>query len=779
MSEQIFISYRREGGDVTAKLICEKLKNCGYTVFYDYDSLSGGYFDSRILDAIEKCKDFILVLPPHSLDRCVNEEDWVRKEIKHALDCKKNIVPLMLPGFEFPKDLPGEIAEVTRFNGVQFVMAYFDSVMDTVVDHLTSKPINRPLSVIHAATENAPDKISFTKTEPSVGLEYKFEESLKGYTVKMGKCTDSHVVIPASYQGKAVVGIAKNGFRDCSAITHVTLPNSILTIGESGFYRCASLESVVIPESATEIGKWAFYECTSLTYVSIPKKVKTVGLRAFTGCTSLQQFTVDEASNFYCTYEGHLFKKDMKTMAAYATGCTATSFVVPQGVTKIEDSCFSRCNFLEDVSLPDSITAMGEFVFYECTALQSINLPTGLTVISDSSFKKCSALERINIPAGITKIGESAFESCEHLQNVTLPNSLMEMGKWAFYGCASFTSIYIPARVSNIGARAFTGCSSLPKFTVDPGNNDYCAVEGHLYTRDYSTLLSYAPACTDATYLVLEGTTRIEDSAFSGCVNLNHVILPNSVKRIGDFAFYKCSNLKIIALPAKITQMGQYVFKLCSSLQKVDLPVGMDAVGEDLFRECSSLTAVTLPKTVTSIGKCAFYKCGQLKSISLPDSVTDIGKWAFYECTSLKAVTIPKSTVSIEQRAFANCTGIAKYSVSLFNKAFKTKGSHLYTKDMKTLVCYALACRDNYFELPEGVTRIEDSAASKCPYITGITIPASLTSIGDFGLDNCTSLKQIHYKGTTEMWRSITIGDYALRKLAATKITCSNGVVNL
>ena len=78
MSEQIFISYRRDGGDVTAKLICEALKNRGFSVFYDFDSLLGGYFDSRILDAIENCNDFVLVLPPNSLNRCVNKDDWVR-----------------------------------------------------------------------------------------------------------------------------------------------------------------------------------------------------------------------------------------------------------------------------------------------------------------------------------------------------------------------------------------------------------------------------------------------------------------------------------------------------------------------------------------------------------------------------------------------------------------------------------------------------------------------------------------------------------------------------
>ena len=111
MSEQIFISYRREGGVTCAKLICEALKNHGYTVFFDFDSIRGGFFDERIFDAIDGCKDFILVLPENSLDRCVNEDDWVRQEIAYAVKKKKNIIPVMLEGFRFPAELPEEIEQ--------------------------------------------------------------------------------------------------------------------------------------------------------------------------------------------------------------------------------------------------------------------------------------------------------------------------------------------------------------------------------------------------------------------------------------------------------------------------------------------------------------------------------------------------------------------------------------------------------------------------------------------------------------------------------------------
>lgn len=146
MSEQVFISYRREGGDVTAGLICARLKGLNYTVFYDYDSLGGGCFDERIYDAIEGCNDFVLVLPPNSLDRCVNDDDWVRNEIRHALKYNKNIIPVMLPGFFFPTDLPADIEKVAKYNGVQFIMAYLDAVIENIADRLVSKPMDSTAS---------------------------------------------------------------------------------------------------------------------------------------------------------------------------------------------------------------------------------------------------------------------------------------------------------------------------------------------------------------------------------------------------------------------------------------------------------------------------------------------------------------------------------------------------------------------------------------------------------------------------------------------------------
>ena len=95
----VFISYRRDGGDMTAMYFYQALKERGYNVFYDLEVLRAGKFNEALLSSIDSCKDFVLILSPGALDRCNDENDWVRKEIAEALRTKKNIIPVMLKGF--------------------------------------------------------------------------------------------------------------------------------------------------------------------------------------------------------------------------------------------------------------------------------------------------------------------------------------------------------------------------------------------------------------------------------------------------------------------------------------------------------------------------------------------------------------------------------------------------------------------------------------------------------------------------------------------------------
>lgn len=136
---QIFISYRRDGGEDLAGRTADKLNSLGYCVFFDVESMRSGTFNTQIYNAIDKCNDVILVLPPNALDRCASEDDWVRKEITYALESKKNIIPIMMRGFEFPEKLPEEIDEIRFMEGIVASGDYFDAFISRLVSLLKSK----------------------------------------------------------------------------------------------------------------------------------------------------------------------------------------------------------------------------------------------------------------------------------------------------------------------------------------------------------------------------------------------------------------------------------------------------------------------------------------------------------------------------------------------------------------------------------------------------------------------------------------------------------------
>ena len=139
----IFISYRRDGGKETAKHLRDILVGKGYSVFFDTDSLRSGDFNLALLEVIENCKDFIIILSPNALDRCVNERDWVRQELAHALSTGKNIVPVKSEDFHYPETLPEDIDKIRWKNAVAVDYGYFDAMVEKLISFLDSKPKKR------------------------------------------------------------------------------------------------------------------------------------------------------------------------------------------------------------------------------------------------------------------------------------------------------------------------------------------------------------------------------------------------------------------------------------------------------------------------------------------------------------------------------------------------------------------------------------------------------------------------------------------------------------
>ena len=132
----VFISYRREGGYAMARLLYERFSGMNLHSFFDFEELQSGHFDVKIYQSIEESQNFVLVLPANALDRCNEEGDWLRLEIEHAIAKEKNIIPVMMSGFFWPKELPESLKTLPSYNGVQMSRDYFDASITRIVSML-------------------------------------------------------------------------------------------------------------------------------------------------------------------------------------------------------------------------------------------------------------------------------------------------------------------------------------------------------------------------------------------------------------------------------------------------------------------------------------------------------------------------------------------------------------------------------------------------------------------------------------------------------------------
>jgi tetratricopeptide (TPR) repeat protein len=145
VEKTVFLCYRRTNAP-WALAIFQHLNGHGYDVFFDFLSIASGDFERVILGNIEARAHFLVLLTPSALERCWEPDDWLRREIETALALKRNIVPLMLDGFDFEapgnaSQLTGRIATLKRYNALRVPVEYFDEAMGRLRNQFLSVPL--------------------------------------------------------------------------------------------------------------------------------------------------------------------------------------------------------------------------------------------------------------------------------------------------------------------------------------------------------------------------------------------------------------------------------------------------------------------------------------------------------------------------------------------------------------------------------------------------------------------------------------------------------------
>ena len=213
--------------------------------------------------------------------------------------------------------------------------------------------------------------------------------------------------------------------------------------------------------------------------------------------------------------------------------------------------------------------------------------------------------------------------------------------------------------------------------------------------------------------------TEICDNAFKNNGTVESIVIGNNVTTIGDSAFYKCAKLMSVTIPESVTTIGSSAFGQCSSLTTITIPESVSEISDYMFSYCRSLQEVVFSSNITSVGKEAFISCTKLKEVVIPDSVTSIEESAFLRCTAMTDVKFGRGLETIGDYAFLEC-------VALTNVTFSSSGN------LGSIGDRAFAyCSFSEIELPNSLKNIESGAFLSAGNLEHVTIPDSVTRIGE------------------------------------------------
>ena len=187
---------------------------------------------------------------------------------------------------------------------------------------------------------------------------------------------------------------------------------------------------------------------------------------------------------------------------------------------------------------------------------------------------------------------------------------------------SKFKEVTIPASIKDIGLSAFEGSTNLTKVTI-------------------------------------LGASKIKQSTFSRCSNLESVSLNNEITEIGGSAFDGCYKLKTVNMPTNLKKIERDAFRSTKLEGSLVIPKNVTYIGDEAFAD-TAITDIIIPESAKKIGEGAF-KATKLFSVILPEGLTEIESKMFERCYQLKNVYIPASVKYIDSDAFYSCNNVEVY----------------------------------------------------------------------------------------------------------------------
>lgn len=439
----------------------------------------------------------------------------------------------------------------------------------------------------------------------------------------------------------------------------------------------------------------------------IPNSVTSIGEGAFTNVQGLKTIIIPanvkeiqkNAFNGNTTLEKVIFETEIKDG-------------VEEGTEIIGENAFMGCVNLASIEMPDTVKEIGSSAFAGCGNLNNIKISENLKVISTYAFSQCVSLESIDIPEGVTSIEGGAFNLCKNLKE-----------------------IYIPSTVENMTSMAFIGCNKLNNIKIANENRNFSFEDGILFNADKTEIIYILPisiASNQTTFTVPNTVTKLTNSLINSYTQIQKVVIPASTTNI-SMGFFT-TNIKEVEIDSNNPNYVSSDGKIYNKDRTM------------LYLHYLNKSNVVLEEGITTITGGAFGLCSDLENITLPNSLTRLDAHAIGAATKLTSVTLGPNVSNINPLAFYG-SALRNINIDDRNNYYTAEGTAIYNKDKTRLVCVVEKVTE--FNIPEGVKEIESSAFHNQRNLTNVTIPNTVTTIGN-SFNHCASLTSIEIPNSVQ-----------------------------
>ena len=581
--------------------------------------------------------------------------------------------------------------------------------------------------------------------------------------------------------------------------------------------------SYVIPTTVIYLEGVAFYGASYLTSITFPTGPLFTSSIDYSGMTSLSNITTvtkSGQSTRLTVSNGVLFDRNLTTLYKYPSNKSNTSYVIPATVRVIANGAFDNATNLTSLTFSNNNCIVGSnsfknsalttVIINESTNINNIDLYVGTNQpFYGKSNVNVSVNTKILLGSGELNKSNASVKGATKviISGTNLGYAISgynKIGLAAFKDVSSITEISIPNTITDIGIESFSNATNLKTVTF----------------------------ATDS-YGVYPQLTGIQNYAFQGASNLTTINIPSSVIRIGQYAFQDASKLASITFPqnSELTTIEDYVFQGASILTTITIPASVTSIGTNAFAGSSITTVVFEESTLldslsivpgsnktlygksgitvshitkvydgsgsaiselinatnklngatkarvvrySSIGQSAFNYATNLTHLTISPSIRSIGSSSFSNCTNLKNIIFEDSgslgLFGINVGVVSYFNGASNVTISINTRLFLGINQLNYSNTSNFLANINKARIQAY-------SSIGLNAFLNATKLVSVTIPFSVTEIGQTAFYNCAGLKSVTFDSGSQLR---TIGSQAFfNTLNMTSIIIPSSVISI